>query len=381
MPASINDKFTETTNGGRPIPTELQVQKSIGAAQITVGSTGGWAVATAVHFIMYKKDGSGNKIDGTQTDWKGIVIDASTIGSLQLKAGTDDIYPIGSVIVAAPTAAWADDVVEGLAVSLNQDGTMKPTAVKTALGNDGNLVQTVDEMFSDTVTSGGLWTILTGRNASMTSGVAYINGIRITFPAVASRTFTASKDTYVSVNGVGTLAYQEVVVGAAQPTVGAGYVFIAKITTDASNITASGIALLSRGAVNLNNMQAGTTELGFSANTRNSVIPASWTTYETITAYSTGGKVFCHGIAGLQDGSSGGDRTGYMRLTCDGVAIPNSEQRWKTYGSASPNAAPCTTMAESTPTPGIHTWTLDVIAGAASATLIGTTQFRVQEVK
>lgn len=251
MAANINDKFTETTNGGRPIPTELQIQKNIGAAQITVGSTGGWAVATAVHFIMYKKDAQGNKIDGSQTDWKGIVLDASTIGSLQLKAGADDIYPIGSVIVAAPTAAWADDVVEGLAVSHSQDGKLKNAAVKEALGADGNLVQTISETVGDGVVSGGIWSS-TNLLANMTALVAYFDGLRVTSPAITSKVLTATRDTYVRLAKDGTISYAEVTVGAAEPTLPADTITISKLTTNATVVTAN--TSLNRGVVKAENI-------------------------------------------------------------------------------------------------------------------------------
>lgn len=60
------------------------------------------------------------------------------------------------------------------------------------------------------------------RNASMTSGVVYIGGKRLTVAAVSARTFTASKDTYVDFadNGDGTAAiiYTEVTNNAASPS-------------------------------------------------------------------------------------------------------------------------------------------------------------------
>lgn len=59
------------------------------------------------------------------------------------------------------------------------------------------------------IASGCVWTADsagTNTKASMTSGVVYINGKRLTVAAVTSRTFTASKDTYVDFadNGDGT---------------------------------------------------------------------------------------------------------------------------------------------------------------------------------
>lgn len=109
MTAAIGDLITQATNGTRPVPTTLTAIKSIGASNISCGALTGWPTASAVHFIIYTIDTNGNKVVGTQTDWKGIVSGTSITG-LVLKAGTDNGYSIGAVVEAAPTAAWADDL-------------------------------------------------------------------------------------------------------------------------------------------------------------------------------------------------------------------------------------------------------------------------------
>lgn len=136
MAASINDKFTEATNGSRPVPTTLTALLPSGASPgtATCGALTGWPTATAVHFIIYTVDVNGNKVSGSQTDWKGIV-SGSTITGLVLKAGTNNGYSIGAVVEAAPTAAWADDLTEGLAVEHNQDGTHNNTVVAMLADN------------------------------------------------------------------------------------------------------------------------------------------------------------------------------------------------------------------------------------------------------
>ena len=152
MAANINDKFTEATNGSRPVATTLTAILPSGASPgtATCGALTGWPTATAVHFIIYTVDVNGRKVSGSQTDWKGIV-SGSTITGLVLKAGTNNGYSIGAVVEAAPTAAWADDVTEGLLVSLDQDGTLKAGAVDTtAVIADG--IVTDAKMVSDTLT-------------------------------------------------------------------------------------------------------------------------------------------------------------------------------------------------------------------------------------
>lgn len=103
------------------------------------------------------------------------------------------------------------------------------------------------ELFFDYVASGMVWSgdaYASTRNASMTSGVIYINGRRLTATAVSARSFTASKDTYIdaSDNGDGTalLTYTEVANNAASPALAANNVRVGIIVTGATNIAAAG---------------------------------------------------------------------------------------------------------------------------------------------
>ncbi len=99
----------------------------------------------------------------------------------------------------------------------------------------------------DHVNSGCVWSgdaYGSTRLASMTSGVVYINGRRLTISAVVSRTFTASKDTYVDIldngDGTATIVYTEVTNNAASPSLAANSIRVAIIVTGASNIAAVG---------------------------------------------------------------------------------------------------------------------------------------------
>ena len=136
---ALSDFFNNATVSTRPDAGALTAQKLIAASSITVDTTAGWPVSPdSVHFIIYQVDAGGNKVAGTQTDWKGTVTSSTAIGSLTLKAGTDQIYPVGSKVIATPTGAWADDMVTGLLVAHEQDGTLKAGAVDvTAVIADG----------------------------------------------------------------------------------------------------------------------------------------------------------------------------------------------------------------------------------------------------
>lgn len=122
MAANITDHYIDPNSSGRPVPTTLTAEKQVADGSITCASLSGWATDTAVHFVIYETDTDGNKIAGTQSDWKGIV-SGSTINTLTLTGGTDQVYPVGATVVASPTAGWGSDLVTGLLVEHDQDGT------------------------------------------------------------------------------------------------------------------------------------------------------------------------------------------------------------------------------------------------------------------
>jgi len=108
-----------------------------------------------------------------------------------------------------------------------------------AMEDSGNLNTFKDESMFDHVVSGGVWTgdsYGSTRAASMTAIVAVVSGKRVTASAVTARTFTASRDTYVSISDTGALAYSEVTNNAASPTLPANSMWVAIIVTGASSI-------------------------------------------------------------------------------------------------------------------------------------------------
>lgn len=111
-------------------------------------------------------------------------------------------------------------------------------------------VQRYADNFYDHVVNGTdcVWTAdaaASTRVASMSAGVVYIGGVRLTVAAVVSRTFTASKDVYVGLidagDGTATVVYYDNTTNAASPSlVTAGYtMLIAIIVVGASSIAAA----------------------------------------------------------------------------------------------------------------------------------------------
>lgn len=121
------------------------------------------------------------------------------------------------------------------------------TDLSTGEGDvDSNkLALTRAELFQSHVSSGLIWTIVSGLNGTMTAGVAYITDptplmLRLSVASITSRTFTASKDTYCDLGYDGVVDYNEVANGATAPTLASNHIRLAKVVTNGSAITSIG---------------------------------------------------------------------------------------------------------------------------------------------
>lgn len=139
--AAITDKFSGASNGSRPVPTTVTSTRSSGVTTLQCAALTGWRTTNPVHFATYRTDAQGVKIDSSQCDWKGIV-SGTQITNLSLRAGTDTGNAIGDTVVSMPTAAWADDFVDGVSVVLDVDGTLKAGAVDNAAALASDVVTT-----------------------------------------------------------------------------------------------------------------------------------------------------------------------------------------------------------------------------------------------
>jgi hypothetical protein len=180
--------------------------------------------ATAVDFAGHTNSGQ-------------LVIDAIAPGY------TDAGSKVGDIIVLRPLTEWSNNLFNILnAGAHNDDGTLAKTALDTFY-KPGDLTPYNFVVAGGAVIAGlGYGTTLT---ASMTAGACYINGLRNTIAAVPTRTYTASKDTYVdalyNVSGTATIVYTEVANGAASPTLAANSIRLAKVVTAATIVAAGSI--------------------------------------------------------------------------------------------------------------------------------------------
>ncbi len=94
-----------------------------------------------------------------------------------------------------------------------------------------------NDLFSEFVMSGCVWSATTGLAATMTGGIVYVNGYRTVVSAIASHTFTASKDTYVDIDYLGNVTYNETTNGGTPPSITANSVRAALVVTGSSSVS------------------------------------------------------------------------------------------------------------------------------------------------
>lgn len=121
--------------------------------------------------------------------------------------------------------------------SLSGTKLIAGTTPADAMTDSANPELRMSETLSNFIASGMVWSTTTGLGGSMTAGVAYVNGKRLSVPAIASHTFTASKDTYIFVDDGGAISYLEVANNAAQPSTPSNNATVAKVVSGASSIS------------------------------------------------------------------------------------------------------------------------------------------------
>jgi len=267
MSASSADKFMYTGSPGTATTLSSPGYTTGVSTSITVGTTASFPTTTGCIFAIdtaevVTTNGVAEEVQvaGTYCVFSGAVTNGTTISSLNLLYGTAQSYTAGALtrVYIPVSSLHTERMVGGLLVSLDQDGTLKAGAVdvagviasgiitNTQMSTEVKPVTLLDETTFDFIASGLVWSgdaYASTRNASMTDGVLYINGQRLTLSAVTARSFTASKDTYIDVlntAGVASLVYTEAVNNAASPGLAANSVRIGIIVTGATNIAAVG---------------------------------------------------------------------------------------------------------------------------------------------
>lgn len=192
----------------------------------------------------------------------------------------------GANYVTCPDVATGRGVGGTTATSHSSGATVQRNVVAEDLrevqnGNSNTgLHQYFDESFNDYVLSGGSITQATGLIASISSGVAYINGRRLPFNAM-SKTLTASKDTYIDLvetdgSNIATVSYTELASGATGSAPVSNGLHIGMVQTHTASITRT--------------VQSGTDVLGNPIKTPSPVAPVTISNPYKFSVYRSAAK-------------------------------------------------------------------------------------------
>ncbi len=159
-------------------------------------------------------------------------------GTITIPSGTD------TLVGKATTDTLTNKTISGTTNLVRSSGANSSLIDSSSLQEDVERRQS--EQAFDYIASGCVWTADAAGStllASMTSGVVYLAGKRLTVSAVTSRAFTASRDVYVdfSDNGNGTalITYTDNTLNAASPALTAGSLRNGIIVTGAGSIAAA----------------------------------------------------------------------------------------------------------------------------------------------
>lgn len=171
MSASTGDKITDVRNSARPNTARVTTVRVASASSLACDSLTGWPTASKVHFVTYQVDTNGDVVAGTQLDCSGIV-SANTLTNVVVIDGTDGGNAVGDYVEMLPTAAWGQDLADGLTQTLNRDGTLKDDIVENA--NIGALAVGTTEIAANAVTTAKLDSAITTRFSNLeTPSYAY----------------------------------------------------------------------------------------------------------------------------------------------------------------------------------------------------------------
>lgn len=221
---AITDKLNKMGNGTQPLPTQLSAQKLTGAGSASINAATGWDTTTAKHIRMYQ-----TKIVNTQTipdqatlSYYKCTISGTTLSNLQLiwsATGSDPTYAAGTTVDIGVTSGWIDDLIAGLLVSLNQDGTLKTGAVSSASMIAAGIISDTHISTGFGLVTSGAITQYAGRTApsgwllcdgSAVSRSTYATLFNIVSPTIGTFTTTIATPGVMTLNAHGFLTGAQV---------------------------------------------------------------------------------------------------------------------------------------------------------------------------
>lgn len=143
MAAANSDLFRK--GGANTVTTLAAPGKALAATSITVGSTTNYPTDTGIVIGIRQVDSDGVLVPGTYSEYNATVTSGTTFSIDAVPVlGSDQVYPAGSTTqVFLPVSSSAhNDLIDGLLVSHDQDGTLKAGAVDVAGVLASNVVET-----------------------------------------------------------------------------------------------------------------------------------------------------------------------------------------------------------------------------------------------
>lgn len=160
MAAGINDKFKKVSaDSSYAVATTVRTARTVGGGTtLEAFDLSKWADATAVNFLTYRKttDPVTNITTVTnRTGWTALVNTGSnTLTNLTIAPGYTDLgQQVGDYIEPVQMSKWANDLVDGILVTHNQDGTLKDGIVTANTLADSVLKTGAATFFSSGATS------------------------------------------------------------------------------------------------------------------------------------------------------------------------------------------------------------------------------------
>lgn len=140
MPASPQDFYKKV--GANTVTTLAAPGKNLAATSINVGATTNYPTDTGIVVGIRVVDSNGTIVPGTYTEWNAVVASSTAITIEAVPVyGTDQVYPAGSLtqVFLMVSSSLHNQMVDGLLVSHNQDGTLKNNTVTTAAITDASV--------------------------------------------------------------------------------------------------------------------------------------------------------------------------------------------------------------------------------------------------
>jgi hypothetical protein len=133
------------------------------------------------------------------------------------------------VAIVKMCTEWADALVNILSIAHQDDGKLKTTSLDHFLKPS--------EFMTMNRASGGIVATVAGLTGSISDIVYYINGLRYSKTGIPNKVFTATKDTWISIDTAGVVTYQENIVNGAVPALPANSAWIAKVVSSGAALT------------------------------------------------------------------------------------------------------------------------------------------------